>query len=153
MSDELLYTQEDIDEWMRTCEELQEKIAEQKAEIEQLTEEKQSLIGRNAGLCYSNNQLKDKTVKLQKQVNILNDRLAKTTEAIDTALYVSDAYQEKVKQAVKDTAKEIFTELLKDENVKINVSLGQWGEPYNVACVNFDTIEELAKERYGVEVE
>jgi hypothetical protein len=57
------------------------------------------------------------------------------------------------KQAVKDTAKEIFTELLKDENVHINVRLDQWGETYNVACVDFDTIEELAKERYGVEVE
>lgn len=33
-NDELLYTQEDIDEWMRTCEELQEHIKEQEEEIE-----------------------------------------------------------------------------------------------------------------------
>ena len=31
---------------------------EQKAEIERLTKERVDLIGRNAGLCYSNNQLK-----------------------------------------------------------------------------------------------
>lgn len=32
---ELLYTQEDIDEWMRTCDELQEHIKEQEEEIEE----------------------------------------------------------------------------------------------------------------------
>ena len=32
--DELLYTQEDIDEWIRTCEELQEKIKEQEEHSE-----------------------------------------------------------------------------------------------------------------------
>ena len=57
------------------------------------------------------------------------------------------------KQAVEERTKEIFDELLKDENVHINVRLDQWGETYNVACVDFDTIEELAKERYGVEVD
>ena len=36
MNDELLYTQEDIDEWIRTCEELQEKIKEQEEVIEEL---------------------------------------------------------------------------------------------------------------------
>lgn len=33
MEEELLYTQEDLDEWMRTCEELQEKIKEQEQEL------------------------------------------------------------------------------------------------------------------------
>lgn len=50
MSEELLYTQEDIDEWMRTCEELRDKIKEQEEIIEQLSEyknlEEQGLIVR-----------------------------------------------------------------------------------------------------------
>lgn len=48
MSEELLYTQEDIDEWVKTCEELQDKIKEQEETIEQLSEykrlEEQDLI-------------------------------------------------------------------------------------------------------------
>lgn len=48
--DELLYTQEDIDEWIRTCEELQEKIKEQEEIIKELSEykklEEQGLIVR-----------------------------------------------------------------------------------------------------------
>ena len=33
MMDELLYTQEDIDEWIRTCQELQERNRELKQEL------------------------------------------------------------------------------------------------------------------------
>lgn len=50
MDEELLYTQEDIDEWVRTCEELQERVKEQEETIEQLSEykrlEEQGLIVR-----------------------------------------------------------------------------------------------------------
>lgn len=50
MNEELLYTQEDIDEWMKTCEELQEKVKEQEETIEQLSEykrlEEQGLLVR-----------------------------------------------------------------------------------------------------------
>jgi len=35
-NDELLYTQEDMDEWMRTCENLQEHIKEQEEQIKYL---------------------------------------------------------------------------------------------------------------------
>ena len=48
--DELLYTQEDINEWIRTCEELKEKIKEQEEIIEELSEykklEEQGLLKR-----------------------------------------------------------------------------------------------------------
>lgn len=37
--DELLYTKEDIDEWIRTCEELQERNRELEQEIAELKEE------------------------------------------------------------------------------------------------------------------
>ena len=40
---ELLYTQEDIDEWIRTCNELQDIIYEQKVEIAQLVEERENM--------------------------------------------------------------------------------------------------------------
>lgn len=50
MEEELLYTQEDIDEWAKTCEELQDKIKEQEETIEQLLKykrlEEQGLIVR-----------------------------------------------------------------------------------------------------------
>lgn len=36
--DELLYTQEDIDEWIRTCEELQERNRELKQELEEINQ-------------------------------------------------------------------------------------------------------------------
>lgn len=42
MSD-LLYTQEDIDEWLRTCAELQDTIYKQKVEIAQLMEERENM--------------------------------------------------------------------------------------------------------------
>jgi hypothetical protein len=95
--------------------------------------------------------LTEENTELQKQVYELKLELqGQFDKGVKAGCLMSKV---KEQQAVKDTAKEIFTELLKDENVKINVRLDQWGEPYNVACVNFDTIEELAKERYGVEVE
>lgn len=43
MSDELLYTQEDIDEWARTCEELQDKVKELREEISELREKYEQL--------------------------------------------------------------------------------------------------------------
>lgn len=44
MEENLLYTQEDIDEWMKTCEELQDKIKEQEEEIERLSKENSNLV-------------------------------------------------------------------------------------------------------------
>lgn len=43
MEQELLYTQEDIDEWMRTCEELQESLREKRADIKELEQENKQL--------------------------------------------------------------------------------------------------------------
>lgn len=43
MSDELLYTQEDIDEWARTCEELQDKVKELQEETNELREKYEQL--------------------------------------------------------------------------------------------------------------
>ena len=53
------------------------------------------------------------------------------------------------KQIVKDTAKEIFTELLKDENIEEYERF----DGYYDSFIAVDEIKELAKERYGVEVE
>lgn len=84
------------------------KIAEQKVEIERLNEEKLRLIGRNAGLCYSNNQLKQKIVDIKKQ-------------------------------AVKDTAKEIYD---------FAKRFFEWDEEGFVS-----SLKSALYEHYGVEVE
>ena len=117
-----------------------------KAEIERLTEVHDRTLKAVEELNAKNHGLEYAKTELQKQVDEL-----KNSKVIECYGLTNGC--EVTKQAVKDTAKEIFTELLKDENVKINVRIDQWGETYNVACVDFDTIEELAKERYGVEVE
>ena len=43
MSDELLYTQEDRDEWARTCEELQDEVKELQEETNELREKDEQL--------------------------------------------------------------------------------------------------------------
>lgn len=101
---------------------------EQKAEIERLTEEKQSLIGRKAGLDYSYNQVKEKNAELQKQVDEL-----KTKQVIECYGMIKGC--DMVKQAVKDTAKEIYEWLLE-----------------NICESEFAVIMTYFRERYGVEV-
>ena len=124
---------------------------EQKAEIERLTEEKQSLIGRKAGLDYSYNQVMKQNAKLKKQVDELkeqkgfwegmHDRVCSELEELQeeksntdlvTQIYV---LKNKLEQAVKDTAKEIYEWLLE-----------------NICESEFAVIMTYFRERYGVEV-
>lgn len=123
------------------------QIAEQKAEIERLTEEKEKWekscrlwSGANKSnhlkftktlekLCEERN----KNAELQKQVNELNDKLYKSKQ--DMMVYHSN----QMKQAVKDTAKEILQKIM---NI-IKKSDGFLAE---------EVVRILAK-RYGVEVE
>ena len=55
-------------------------------------------------------------------------------------------------QIVKDKAKEIFAELLKAENVRIEIVRNEYGDEYVISVVTVDKIKEIAKEK-GVEVE
>jgi hypothetical protein len=52
----------------------------------------------------------------------------------------------------RQTVKEIFTELLKNENVTTTIDRDYWGEEMIISAVLVDKIKEIAK-RKGVEVE
>ena len=114
-------------------------INRQKAEIERLMEERDMYADDlywKAEVRKREDFITELTVekaKLQKQVALLNDRLVKTTEAIDTALYVIDNGKKKVEQAVKDTAKEILDEVSKHFGGKWLVNLyKKYGLEWNV---------------------
>ena len=122
-----------------------ELINRQKAEIERLTEERNKYIIElddvESANDYANkflHEAKEKNAELQKQVDELTDKLGKVLLGIKAdELLVAKG----VEQAVKDTAKEIYTQVL------------EWlpiGEDYSVFI---DNIEMWLKERYGVEVE
>lgn len=64
MEEELLYTQEDIDEWMRTCEQLQESLREKRADIQELEKETKAL----------KEQLAEKDKKIEKLNKILDSQ-------------------------------------------------------------------------------
>jgi len=149
------------------------------AKIEHLTEElataKQELVNeqRYYENAYSKScQLETQNSELQKQVNDLteqrdvfknlfencNNSSITTREIINV---MNSFYREqaehlaelKIEQTVKDTAKEIFTELLKDENVCEELVDDYYAGHYIMSAVTVDKIKEIAEERYGVEVE
>ena len=130
-------------------------LKRQKAEIERLTEEKKSdsMLLYASGLACE--QVKAENAELQKQVDELKD-LKFTQEHCDLYMenkWLKECIEIAKQQAVKDTAKEIFTELLKAENVRKEVVKDELsGGHYIVSVVNVDKIRELAKEK-GVEVE
>ena len=66
MTDELLYTQEEIDEWIRVCEELQEKIAELEQERKETAREIIRRIKRDYSVIGIINILED----LEKQYGV-----------------------------------------------------------------------------------
>ena len=115
-----------------------EKIfAEQKAEIERLTEEKQDIIGRKAGLEYSYNQVKEKNSELQKQVDELKEQFLFTCKNCHLKKDI-ELLQYQKEQADKDTAKEILQDLYYEFD-----RIGDEG-----ACGEI----RLKAEAYGVEV-
>jgi hypothetical protein len=154
---DMKFTQEHCDlykenEWLKA--ELKRELAEHEEFTQKAKAEIESLKCNSYKTSWKAKFLeaKKENAELQKQVDELKKTIAIKEGYIDRVESEVVEWQFATKKAVKDTAKEIFTELLKDENVHINVRLDQWGETYNVACVDFDTIKELAKERYGVEV-
>ncbi len=86
------------EEWKVKYEQEREENVAQQAEIERLTEEKQSLIGRKAGLDYSYNQVKEKNAELQKQVEYWESETKIARRDID--------------EAVKDTAKDVLQRIM-----------------------------------------
>ena len=125
-----------------------EIIHRQKAEIERLTEEKDK-YQEKWQTSYTNE------LNLQKQVDELNKvitslkyahlqdecKLADLISTCKRAIELSDEWKAKFKQAVKDTAKEIYAQVL--EWLPVN-------EDYHWFIT---TLENWLKERYGMEVE
>lgn len=125
---------------------------EQKAKIERLTEEKQSLIGRKAGLDYSYNQVKEKNAELQKQVDELKEELEKAyeIERANIQAEIADAGTSChwcERQTVKDTAKGIYKEIGKGDILVIQTQ--EYGE---IEVVSIERLKEIIKSK-GVEVE
>ncbi len=133
------------------------------SENERLTEEKQSLIGRKAGLDYSYNQVKEKNAELQKQADELKEQKAfwegmhdrvcseleelkeeKSNTDLVTQIYV---LKNKLEQAVKDTAKEIYKEIGKGDILVVQTQ--EYGE---IEVVPIERLKEIIKQK-GVEVE
>lgn len=127
---------------MRTIESLEDKVAEQKAEIGRLTERKEYFE------IYAN--------LLQKQVDELDGKFEKEYAEfiIRQAKAIHEAHERGVQetkylcgQAVKDTAKEILQML---HDIGGCDATDEWSKGYDAAI---DTAYEAVKKRYGVEVE
>jgi predicted transcriptional regulator len=111
--------------------------AEQKAEIERLTEEKWQVQDDLDNYNEMNRELETKNTELQKQVDELKKRLVDEFE-----VFKVEAYGKVKLQAVKDTAKEILQyvgDLYDDGDQRFGLKSYQWHK-------------NLCK-RYGVEVE
>lgn len=115
---------EEFDKELSEHEEFTKKA---KAEIERLTEENGQLKGYNSGLEY---ELEIK----QKQVDELKERAKIDLENEKNWGKIQ------TKQAVKDTAKEIYTDLLKEFSIR-------------KSCGNADVVVREMATRKGVEVE
>jgi chromosome segregation ATPase len=91
--------------------------------------------------------------ELQKQVNELKEELEKAyeTERANIRAEIADAGTS-CHWCERQTVKEIFTELLKNENVTTTIDRDYWGEEMIISAVLVDKIKEIAK-RKGVEVE
>jgi hypothetical protein len=113
--------------------------AEQKAEIERLTEYNENLNG----MCL---EFIDKNDELQKQV----DELMKKIESYQHSFEYNQGYEDGKKKAVKDTAKEIIEEIDNVKEIFPNDIVG-----YERAlgwCMCIDELKEIAKNK-GIEVE
>jgi chromosome segregation ATPase len=139
-------------------------IAEQKAEIERLTREKSEDVFNLLDL-YEKAEAdihsmereadgyRETIAELQKQVNELKEELEKAyeIERANIRAEIADAGTS-CHWCERQTVKEIFTELLKNENVTTTIDRDYWGEEMIISAVLVDKIKEIAK-RKGVEVE
>lgn len=108
MEEELLYTQEDIDEWMRTCEELEENLREKRTEIKDLEQE--------------NKQLKEQNERVLKKLDLLvrsnqdlEQKLAIREKALELACVLRDDWNCKEPKRIKYTSNyDYFIDQAKD---------------------------------------
>ncbi len=120
-------------------------IEEQKAEIERMTEEKADLKELLYIERVYRKQAHDKADYLVEENKKKDDIIHTATNDYCELQKQVDKQKEEIKQqAVKDTAKEIFMELLKDKNIMVDENGDRW--------IPVTTIKELAISK-GVEVE
>lgn len=119
-------------------------LREQKAEIERLTEETNQDTITHIDLCTENFLLRKQNAELQKQVDELTDKLGKVLSGIKMdELLVAKG----IEQAVKDTAKEIYSEI--DDSDILVLETQEYGE---IEVVSMERLKEIIKSK-GVEVE
>ena len=131
---------------------------QQKAENEWLTEELDFYKGANRGLESMNEQLIAETRKLLEEKEELQKQVDEAKECIELAnksLEVNNKrYEERLEQAVKDTAKEILYDIKYGFVFGYKEKNEVYQEGYDQALEDYDNkLEKLFKERYGVEVE
>ena len=148
--------------FVNAVEKLKKEKSELKAEIERLTEKNESLEERNRILKKYKSmwaELDTKNTELQKQTNELKEQrdvFKRLFESVNTSNFSTNSiietmnsfYREqaehlaelKIKKAVKDTAKEIFTDLLKEFSIR-------------KSCGNADVVVREMAMRKGIEVE
>lgn len=107
--DELLYTQEDIDEWIRTCEELQERNRELEQEIAELEKEldkayeteRANIQAEIADAGTSCHWCRNATVK-----DVAKNILQELSDFVDYETFREGFELVKVKRKIKDIAKD-----------------------------------------------
>lgn len=145
---------------------LQDKVDEQKAEIERLTNENGQLNAYVNGLEYEHEEyenmhaeiilLNNEKFELQKKVDELKKDREELFNEMSERMKAEVAIEKnwgkiQTKQAVEDTAKEIIEEIDSVKEIFPNDISGY--EQAQGWCMCIDKLKEFIKERYGVEVE
>lgn len=122
MEDELLYTQEDIDEWMRTCDNLQEHLSEERENIKDL---EQQLAEKNQRIA----ELEDKDwyeaciKQLEDQNGELINELAEKDKEIAELNVFHDLYLDPKEYCMQGIFKQIRKQVcdkIRKFDIKIN---------------------------------
>lgn len=118
-------------------------VERHKAEIERLTEENAVYLKEARRITELDVEVRKQNAELQKQV----DELLR-----DKGFLIADLTN--ARQAVKDTAKEIFTAIVEEFVFSFRTKNEDYQNGYDQALTDYDNnLKKFFKERYGVEVE
>lgn len=152
--------------WINGCQCAQKENEQLKAEIERLTVERDKAKRDNTSLLYNVSRVEKQNAELQKQVDGLkeeNNRYAELfgmvgkdfyTVEVDEWEKVKTGVKDMIQQAVKYTAKEIFTAIVEEFVFSFMTKNEDYKNGYDQALTDYDNnLKKFFKERYGVEVE
>jgi chromosome segregation ATPase len=150
---DLIHRLQSVNRWLLDrCKIMDGDIAEQKAEIERLTEERDGYLYDCSAVRHKIRQEIEEKFELQKQVDELTKQLVTMEEQRDNQAYIAeDLIQEKhrwTEHAVKDTAQEALEAFICK---LVNSRLVSTKDDLYVEML--ETKDDLLKEKYGVEVE